>query len=151
MPAPVPELESHVGYWLRMLSNAVSHAFARALAAHDVTVAEWVVLRVLFDGEGMAPSRLAARMGMTKGAITRLADRLVTKGLVSRQAAGADRRAQILALRPEGRTLVPLLAGLAEANEAAFFAPLAPEERERLQGLLRKLAAAHDLRAPPTD
>jgi hypothetical protein len=38
-------LESHLGYWLRYVSNHVSHAFALKLAALEVTAAEWVVLR----------------------------------------------------------------------------------------------------------
>jgi hypothetical protein len=46
-----------------MVSNAVSQGFARKLAAEDVTVAEW---------------------GLTRGAITKLAERLVAKGLVER-------------------------------------------------------------------
>ena len=44
-------LESHLGYWLRYVSNHVSHAFALKVAARGVTVAEWVVLRELYDGE----------------------------------------------------------------------------------------------------
>ena len=48
-------LESHLGYWIRYVSNHVSHAFALKLAAVGVTVAEWVVLRDLYDSEN-APS-----------------------------------------------------------------------------------------------
>ena len=34
------DLTSHLGYWLRHVSNHVSHAFARKLESRDVTVAE---------------------------------------------------------------------------------------------------------------
>ena len=37
-------LETHLGYWLRRVSNHVSGAFARALQQRNVSVAEWVVL-----------------------------------------------------------------------------------------------------------
>ncbi|MEI9903207.1 MAG: hypothetical protein WDN06_03970 [Asticcacaulis sp.] len=43
-------LEAHLGYWMRFVSNHVSQAFARKVEAHGVTVAEWVVLRELFEG-----------------------------------------------------------------------------------------------------
>ncbi len=33
------ELTEHLGYWLRLVSNHVSHTFAARLAAKDVTVA----------------------------------------------------------------------------------------------------------------
>ena len=69
-------LVTHLGFWLRMVSNAVSHSFARKLESQGVTVSEWVVLRALYDVERVPPSQLAARMGLTKGAISKLADRL---------------------------------------------------------------------------
>ncbi|MBL8583637.1 MAG: MarR family transcriptional regulator, partial [Rhizobiaceae bacterium] len=71
----VSALESHLGYWLRLVSNRVSHGFARKLAGREIIAAEWVVLRELHDSAA-APSRLAERLGMTKGAISKLADRL---------------------------------------------------------------------------
>ena len=48
----VSDLAAHTGYWLRMVSNAVSQDFARKLADQGVTVAEWAVMRVLYDGLG---------------------------------------------------------------------------------------------------
>jgi hypothetical protein len=41
----VSQLEAHLGYWLRAVSNHVSHAFKMKVETHGVTVAEWVVLR----------------------------------------------------------------------------------------------------------
>jgi DNA-binding MarR family transcriptional regulator len=74
-------LDAHLGYWLRFVSNQVSHAFSLRLARRDVTVAEWVVLRELYDAIEVVPSTLAERLGMTRGAISKLADRLAGKGL----------------------------------------------------------------------
>src|SRR5262245_6285990 len=99
---PVSALTDHLGYWLRLVSNAVSQNFARRLADREVTVAEWVVLRMLYEREPLAPSRLAAEMGMTRGAITKLAERLIAKGLVERTASPDDGRAQTLALTARG-------------------------------------------------
>ncbi|MFN3609906.1 MAG: MarR family winged helix-turn-helix transcriptional regulator, partial [Hyphomonas sp.] len=117
----VSALETHLGYWLRMVSNAVSQAFARSLEAEGVTVAEWVFLRTLYDFERLSPSHLADALGMTRGAVTKLADRLIEKGLTAREADPEDGRAQLLALTPPARKLVPRLAALADANDAAFF------------------------------
>ena len=49
-------LTAHVGYWLRYVSNHVSHAFARKLEREGVTVAEWVILRELFESDAVAPA-----------------------------------------------------------------------------------------------
>ncbi|MFO1056009.1 MAG: MarR family transcriptional regulator [Dongiaceae bacterium] len=152
MPArAVSDLEDHLGYWLRIVSNAVSHGFARKLAARDITGAEWVVLRKLYDVDAVPPSRLAERMGMTKGAITRLADRLIAKRLVERAANPDDRRAQTLALTAAGRRLVPELAAIADGNDAAFFGVLDDRQRAALGRLMRRIVEGHRLSAIPTE
>ena len=87
-------LADHLGYWLRYVSNHVSQGFARRLEGRGVTVAEWVILRELFDVEAMVPSQLAEKLGLTRGAISKLADRLVAKALIVRTASTEDRRSQ---------------------------------------------------------
>jgi MarR family transcriptional regulator, lower aerobic nicotinate degradation pathway regulator len=143
-------LESHLGYWLRYVSNQVSHAFSLKLAERGVTVAEWVVVRELYDAES-APSMLADRLGMTRGAISKLADRLIAKGLVARRANAGDRRAQTLALTREGRALTPKLAGLADRNDDEFFAHLDGETREVIEAAMKDIVRRKGLRAVPVD
>lgn len=147
----VSDLASHTGYLLRMVSNAVSQRFARKLAGEDVTVAEWAMLRSLYGGGAIAPSALAEKMGMTKGAISKLADRLHEKGLISRTGNPEDRRGHSLSLSTAGAMKVPLLAGFADDNDAAFFAVLSAEEHERLRGLLRTLIVKNGLSTVPVD
>lgn len=148
---PISELTSHLGYWMRMVSNQVSLAFAKKLEAKDVTVAEWVVMRELYDVEALAPSRLAKRMGMTRGAISKLADRLIDKALIARNASPDDGRAQSLALTAEGRRLVPELAALADTNDAEYFGHLQPDERQMIEDMLRAIAERRDIRTIPVE
>ena len=145
------DLTEHLGSWLRQVSNHVSHSFARKVEAHGVTVAEWVLMRQLLDEEALAPSRLAVRMGMTRGAISKLADRLIAKSLLVRAADPADGRAQRLALTSAGRALVPRLAALADANDSEFFGHLKTKDRAALFRILREIVERRDLRSPPID
>jgi DNA-binding MarR family transcriptional regulator len=145
----LPQLTSHLGYWLRFVSNHVSHAFARKLAGQNVTVAEWVVLRELYNQAPLAPSRLAERLGLTRGAISKLADRLMEKNLIWREACADDLRAHTLALTPAGAALVPGLARLADENDAAFFAELSAEERALMERTLKDIAARHNMKSIP--
>lgn len=145
------DLNSHLGYWLRLVSNHVSHAFARKVERHGVTVAEWVFLRALFAREDVLPSQLAQTLGMTRGAVSKLSDRLLAKKLVARTAHEQDARAHTLALTRKGRELVPALAALADANDKEFFAGLDAGERSTLMALMQRIAEVNDLRNPPTD
>ncbi|MEJ8572677.1 MarR family winged helix-turn-helix transcriptional regulator [Microbaculum marinum] len=147
----VSDLDNHLGYWLRMVSNAVSHAFAARLAKDGVTVAEWVFLRKLYDVETRAPTRLAGDLGMTKGAISKLADRLIGKGLVERTADPDDGRAHTLGLTRSGRDKVPRLAALADETDAAFFGDLEPSDRAALDRILRTLVERRGLNDVPTE
>lgn len=148
-PAATSELTAHLGFWLRHVSNHVSQAFAAKVAAKGVTVAEWVMLRALYGHDAMAPSKLADDMGMTRGAISKLADRLIAKSLAARSLSRDDGRAQTLALTARGRQLVPALAAIADANDAEFFAHLSEAERRTLERLLKRTAAHHGLAGMP--
>ncbi len=147
----VSDLKKHAGFWLRFVSNHVSHAFARRLLDSGVTVAEWVVLREMYDEEAMVSSVVAERTGMTRGAASKLVDRLVGKGLVIRQERSGDRRFQEIVLTAAGRRLVPSLAALADRNDEEFFHALSAAERETLVATLKKLVAAHGLQRFPTE
>jgi DNA-binding MarR family transcriptional regulator len=134
-----------------MVSNAVSQDFASNLADEGVTVAEWTMLRSLFREDAIAPSALARKMGMTKGAISKLADRLLEKGLIKRAGNPTDRRAHSLALSAEGERKVPRLAELADENDATFFVVLGDDEQMRLRDLLHMLIDKHGLSAMPVN
>lgn len=147
----VAGLDTHLGYWLRFVSNHVSHAFARRLDGRGVSVGEWVALRVLYDAEGIPPVRLAERLGMTRGAISKLADRLIAKSLAKRKPDRNDGRAQMLTLTAAGRRLVPVLAGLADQNDAEFFGHLSMEDRESVRHVLSDIVERRSLKSVPVD
>jgi DNA-binding MarR family transcriptional regulator len=123
----------------------------RRLLDSGVTAAEWVVLREMYDKEEMAPSVLAEKIGMTRGAASKLIDRLQAKRLVTRRDRTDDRRYQDIALTAEGRRLVPKLAVIADENDEEFFSGLSAAERKALVATLKKLVRAHGLQRVPTE
>lgn len=144
-------LEDHAGYWLRYVSNHVSHAFAQKVEARGVTVAEWVLLRLMLDRGPANPSQIAAIAGMTRGTVSRLVDRLSRKKLVERTSSDVDRRYQTVALTRAGMEIMPALAQLADDNDREFFGHLKPEERASLVLLLREIVARNGWKDCPTD
>jgi DNA-binding MarR family transcriptional regulator len=144
-------LDSHLGYWLRFVSNHVSHAFKLKVESHGVTVAEWVVLRTLFDSDAINPSQIADKIGLTRGAISKLVDRLVAKRLVLCRTEKADRRYQAVTLSASGRKLVPVLAELADRNDQEFFGHLSEQGRGDLFALLKRIVQTCGLKSVPTE
>jgi DNA-binding MarR family transcriptional regulator len=146
----VSGLEAHLGYWMRYVSNAVSHGFQQKVQGKGVTVAEWVVLRELFDAKEAAPSAVAGRLRMTRGAISKLAERLSAKGLVRRRGDPNDARRQSLCLTARGRKLVPALAALADANDEEFFGHMRAAERDALITAMRDIVRRCGITEVPT-
>lgn len=136
---PTSALDDHAGYWLRFVSNHVSHSFSQKVEAQGVTVAEWVVLREMFEAGATKPSQLADTIGMTRGAVSKLIERLHRKKLAARSTADGDRRFQTVQLTAAGKRLVPALARLADENDHEFFGHLSPEEKGALVTLLQDI------------
>lgn len=142
-------LEDHLGYWLRFVSNHVSHAFTLKVEARGVTVAEWVLMREMLRIGTCNPSQLADSLGMTRGAISKLVERLHQKELVERTPHADDRRFQSVALTVAGKKLVPVLAQLADKNDHEFFGHLDAELRSHLRDLLQDIVRRHEWKDVP--
>ncbi len=145
-------LTTHIGFWMRLVSNHVSYAFARKLEFSGVTVAEWVVLREMYGGDDTtSPGVVAELTGLTRGAVSKLISRLLEKGLVTRKESSSDRRYQDIELTPAALAVVPKLAKLADENDREFFKGLRKSERVTLTSLLKKTAALHNLKNMPVN
>ena len=149
--ASVSTLQDHVGYWLRFVSNHVSQAFAHKVEGCGVTVAEWALLRAMLDAGAANPSRLADQLGLTRGAVSKLVERLCQKKLATRSADGPDRRFHTVALTPQGRKLVPQLARLADQNDREFFGHLSVRQRAQLVNELTDLVQRHGWKDIPVN
>lgn len=143
-------LESHIGFWLRFVSNQVSSRFDQQLSAHDISMTEWVALRTLYGATNETHSSLINALGMTKGAASKIISRLETKGLARRSLSANSLREQVLSLTDEGNKLVPQLAYVADENDAFFFGHLSALEQDGLRALMQKLVTHHQLTQVPT-
>lgn len=151
-PLDPSELTAHIGFWMRRVSNAVSHSFARKLDSSGVTVAEWAVLREMYGGsETTSPSRIAELTGLSRGAVSKLIERLLRKALVTRRGSSGDRRFQEIQLTRAALALVPKLAGLADENDEQFFRVLSRPERKRMLEMLMRMAEHHQLKLMPIE
>jgi DNA-binding MarR family transcriptional regulator len=148
---PAPDLELHLGYWLRRVSNHVSGAFARALQTRHTSVAEWVVLCHVQEHPGITSGELAEALDLTRGAVSKVVDKLEAKNWIARSAKPGDGRVQLLSLTRRGSRILPQLAEIADRNDREFFDGLEADERATLRRLLGKLAEFHQIRDVPTE
>ena len=147
----ISDLESHLGYWLRRVSNAVSGGFSRALQAKQTSVAERVLLGELYKRDRAAPGELAAMVGLTRGAVSKIVDKLEAKGWVQTEGKEGDSRFRVLSLTRAGFRSLPVLAKIADQNDKSFFDCLSAREKNILRDLLIKIAEHNRIHDVPTD
>jgi DNA-binding MarR family transcriptional regulator len=123
---------------LRAIVRASDARVAAIVAAEALSVGEWRLLCALHAAGAVPPSWLAAELGLTRGGATKLIDRLRTRRLLVRAAAGgSDRRYQTIALTGAGAVLVRALLPIIEVaarptadERAALAAALDAPERD---------------------
>ncbi len=130
-----------VGYLLNQVGLSMRRQVAQRMAVHELTAAQWHPLwKLKRDGPSTA-QEMAREMDIDAGAMTRLIDRMVAKGLVERTRSSSDRRVVTLALSAAGdavaRRVPAVLAGVNNDYLRGFSA----DEWETLKHLLRKMLA----------
>ena len=114
----------------------------RRHAGQRLSVPQFRTLVYLHRRPGATLSDVAEHLGITLPAMSRLVDRLVERGLVSREAHRGDRRCVTLTLTAEGESVLEAVRGKARGEVAKVLASLAPEQRDVLRealSLLQKL------------
>ena len=143
-------LRSHIGFWMRFVSNHVSYSFARKLDGQGITVAEWVILREMYEHQDKtSTSNIIKQTGLTKGTISKLIDQVCAKKLAIRLSEKQDRRFQKVGLTEKGRMLVPKIGHLADANDQEFFGCLSLKEKDELDRILRTIVTKNKLSKTP--
>src|SRR5205807_7715684 len=97
------------GSKLQLVSRELNTLVDRLFAPFGVTAQQAAVLLHAARG-ATGPNQLAAAVATDTAGMTRLLDRLETKGFLTRQKHPEDRRAVVVELTGEGQALVPRLA-----------------------------------------
>lgn len=111
---------------------------ADVLAPAGITHQQYNVLRILRGAgeEGLPTLAIADRMIERTPGITRLVDRLIAKGWVSRERSAGDRRRVQCRLTAAGLELVNSLDGAVNSSDEQVLCMLDEDDKERLIELL---------------
>ncbi len=132
--------------WLRLFSCKIlieTEIRRRLRDNFDITLPRFDLMAQLDKAPaGMKLGELSQRLMVSNGNITGLVDRLMAQGLLDRQPAPDDRRAQLVKLTVEGRRSFRAMAASHEAWIAEIFADLSAGDRSALMHLLGKAKAS---------
>jgi len=126
-----PLVEAYLAFW---------RADSRHIRSLRVTPSQFDVIATLGDTEGMTCSELSAKTLVTKGTLTGVLDRLVSKGLIRRDAMKSDRRCTMISLTEKGNALFrKTFAAHVSFLRPFFERALSPKEVEQARTLLLRL------------
>ena len=129
------------------LARRLNQWYDRQLADLDITTGEWSVLSELAriaDHEALTPSQLAVAANVAPSSMTHRLDRMIQRGLISREQDPANRTRVLVRMSDAGWALYA--AAIRESNvvEADLMAGLSAPEVDQLASLLERLIAGLD-------
>ena len=128
-----------LSFLVRQAHRAFVARLADRLLPHGVSVAEWAVLRRLWQQEGFTQVALADRMRVRKASLTSVLAGLERKGFVRRTRRGDDRRKYHLFLTKRGRDLKEELLPIAVAINRKAVAGVNPADAGLVVHLLERV------------
>ncbi|MEU7137608.1 MarR family transcriptional regulator [Streptomyces sp. NPDC046261] len=144
-----PDTSGQLAEQLLRLTRRLHRAQKRYLDPVGITPAQSRLLRTVAHYE--TPPRmadLARHLEVVPRAVTTLVDALETNGAVRRVPDQSNRRVIRIELTDQGRMTLKALRDARRAAVEDILAPLRPEQREVLGGLLNELLAGPDRGAP---
>jgi DNA-binding MarR family transcriptional regulator len=132
-------VEDYLLYLLARVSHVLSSEFHHQLRRRSVGVPVWRVLASLSGGKGETVTGLAEVCLLQQPTMTKLLDRMVRDGLVTRTQDSRDRRVVRVSLTLKGADLAEELIAAARQHEATVLARFPEMEAVELKGLLRSV------------
>lgn len=129
-----------LGRQLNFTTGRLNALCEKKLAAHDLTLPQWVVLSCLWRDGPLTVGTLATLAGTGLPATSRLIDRMADRGLVARRRATSDARVTVVEATQAGQALDHLAAFYQEINDT-LCADFSEAERAQAFDLLTRMEA----------
>jgi DNA-binding MarR family transcriptional regulator len=143
MAAPNHELDAppwqRVESTLMATARAIRRAYEIRFADLDLNLSQASLLAFLFESGPISQTQLAARLGMGRAAAGLVVNALEERRLVERRTNPEDRRAWLIALRPEGVEMTQPIFEIDEVLRSELRVGISRPERQELAALLLRL------------
>lgn len=135
-------LDAQLCFPLYAAANATIRAYRPILAPLGLTYPQYLVMLVLWEGDGRSVSEIGACLHLDSGTLTPLLKRLEAAGVVRRRRQATDERVVLVELTAEGRALREKARAVPKAMAGRLC--LDHEQFNRLRDDLRRLVANLD-------
>jgi DNA-binding MarR family transcriptional regulator len=134
-------VEDSVGYLITRLRASIFAAVDREVSSWGISAAQGSILIYIAHGRGDRAADIARDYDYDTGSMTRMVERLVRKGLLSRVRDDSDRRVVRLRLTPAGVRVADRLPRVAVKVLNDHLRGFSDAEFRQLKALLRRMLA----------
>lgn len=131
--------DNSVGFLITMAQRQLHRGLGERLQAYGITIAQWSVLVVLWEVDGLTHKELSDRVMVEMATISRTLDRMERDGLVNRVRSETDRRQVHVHLTDKGAGLWRDLVPEAQAMLACALSGFSDEDEALLRTLLKRV------------
>ncbi|UCA59861.1 MarR family transcriptional regulator [Chryseobacterium rhizoplanae] len=100
-----PKLENQICFPLYVIAKEITGLYRPFLDELDITYPQYLVMMVLWNGDGLTVSHIGEKLFLDSGTLTPLLKRLETKGFIIRKRKKEDERVVEVFLAEAGRQL----------------------------------------------
>lgn len=130
----------HVPIFLHRARDAMAARMRAVFDPHDLTDAQWRVLRLLSVVETVDTTELARRCFLLGPSVSRIVRDLSERGLMARRLSAEDARRSLHSITPQGRALVQEIVPQFDPLYEQIERDMGIEDLGRLNALLARLA-----------
>lgn len=130
-------VEEAAAHLVPLAARLFARALQERLSRHGVSVAQWSMLLLLWEEDGLTQRELGRRQRIEEPTAARTLHRMERDGLVRRLSDGGDRRRRRVVLTERGRLLRDELVPAALEVNAVATHGLSADDKQRLVSLLR--------------
>jgi len=135
------EVSESVGHQIVNLMTLIRREVEARMVEHGLTDAQWKPLWMLRIGRANTAIELAREMDIDAGAVTRMVDRLESKGLIERARSDEDRRVVHLRLTSAGEAAAARVPHVLASVNNDFLRGFSETEWKQLRKLLARMSA----------
>lgn len=131
--------DNSIGWLVTQAQRLLHRGLGVKLQSHGVSVAQWTVLVVLWERDGLTHKEISDRVSVETATLSRTIDRMERDGLVNRVRSATDRRQVHVHLTERGAHLWRDLVPEAEAMLLQALRGFSEDDEEALRRLLKRL------------
>lgn len=135
------------GHLLHRAQQFAADRFSEATGGVEITQRQFAVLCAVHANEGLTQTQLVQATGIDRSTLAELVSRMASKGLLLREKAAGDARANAVRFTDDGRALYETVIAGAKAADEAILSALPKNKRASFAEALTRIARASELGA----